>query len=167
MSIHPTAIIDSRAELADDVEVGPFVIIGPHVKIGRGTTIGAHAVIDGWTEIGEKNQIFHLSSVGGIPQDLKYKGEETWLRIGNGNIIREFATIHPGTVTGDRETTIGNNNLFMAYCHVAHDCHVANRVIMANGSTLMGDVRVEDFVIFVGLSPVHQVVRIGESSILA
>ena len=165
--IHPTAIVHPAARLAKDVEVGPYAIIGEHVSIGLGSKVGAHAVIDGWTEIGENNQIFHLSSVGGIPQDLKYKGETTWLRIGNGNIIREFATLHPGTVTGDNETTIGDGNLFMAYCHVAHDCHVGNHVIMANGSTLAGHVLVEDYAILGGLSAVHQFTRVGESAMLS
>jgi UDP-N-acetylglucosamine acyltransferase len=165
--IHPTAVIHPGAQVAADVEIGPYAIIGEHVRIGSGSRVGAHSVIDGWTEIGKNNEIFHLSSVGGVPQDLKYKGEETWLRIGDGNIIREFSTLHPGTVTGDGETTIGDGNLFMAYCHVAHDCHVGNRVIMANGSTLAGHVRVEDFAILGGLSAVHQFVRVGESAMLA
>ncbi|MCM2356568.1 MAG: acyl-ACP--UDP-N-acetylglucosamine O-acyltransferase [Geobacteraceae bacterium] len=159
--IHPTAVIHPDAQLASNVEVGPYAVIGAHVRIGRGTKIGAHAVIDGWTEIGEDNQIFHLASVGGVPQDLKYKGEETWLRIGNSNIFREFVTIHPGTVTGDGETTIGDGNLFMAYCHAAHDCHIGNNVVMANGATLAGHVRVEDYAILGGLTAVHQFVTIG------
>lgn len=165
--IHSTAIIHPGAELAEGVEIGPFAIIGEHVRIGRGTRVGAHTVIDGWTEIGEECQIFHMASVGGIPQDLKYRGEETWLRIGSRNIIREFATLHPGTVTGIGETVIGDGNLFMAYCHVAHDCIVGNRVIMANGSTLAGHVVVEDFAILGGLSAVHQFVRVGESAMLS
>jgi UDP-N-acetylglucosamine acyltransferase len=165
--IHPTAIVHSDAQIDGSVEVGPYAIIGAHVRIGRGTTVGAHTIIDGWTEIGEENQIFHMASVGGIPQDLKYRGEETWLRIGNRNIIREFTTLQPGTVTGIGETVIGEGNLFMAYCHVAHDCVVGNRVIMANGSTLAGHVVVEDFAILGGLSAVHQYVRIGESAMLS
>lgn len=159
--IHPTAIIHPKAELDSDVEVGPYAVIGEHVRIGRGTKVGPHAVIDGWTAIGEENQIFHLASVGGTPQDLKYQGEETWLRIGNRNIFREFVTIHPGTLTGDGETTIGDGNLFMAYCHVAHDCHIGNGVIMANGATLAGHVRVEDYAILGGLTAIHQFVAIG------
>ena len=165
--IHPTAIIHPDAQVAEGVEIGPFAIIGEHVRIGSGTKIGAHSVVDGWTEIGEECRIFHFASVGGIPQDLKYKGEETWLRIGNRNVIREYATLQPGTVTGIGETVIGDNNLFMAYCHVAHDCIVGNRVIMANGSTLAGHVVVEDFAILGGLSAVHQFVRIGESVMLS
>ena len=165
--IHPTAIVYPGAELAEGVEIGPYAIIGKNVRIGRGTQIGPHSVIDGWTEIGEENQIFHMASVGGIPQDLKYKGEETWLRIGSRNIIREFTTLQPGTVTGIGQTVIGDGNLFMAYCHVAHDCLVGNRVIMANGSTLAGHVEVEDFAILGGLSAVHQFTRVGASAMLS
>ncbi|MBT0654232.1 acyl-ACP--UDP-N-acetylglucosamine O-acyltransferase [Geomobilimonas luticola] len=164
--IHPSAVIQQGAELDNDVEIGPGVFIGPHVRIGRGTRVGPNAVIDGWTEIGQDNQIFHLASVGGIPQDLKYKGEETWLKIGDRNIIREFATLHPGTVTGDNETTVGNGNLFMAYSHVAHDCHIGNGVVMANGATLAGHVRVDDFAILGGLCAIHQFVRIGAHAMI-
>ena len=164
--IHPSAAIQQGAELDNDVEIGPGVFIGPHVRIGKGTRVGPNAVIDGWTEIGQDNQIFHLASVGGIPQDLKYKGEETWLKIGDRNIIREFATLHPGTVTGDNETTVGNGNLFMAYSHVAHDCHVGNGVVMANGATLAGHVRVDDFAILGGLCAIHQFVRIGAHAMI-
>lgn len=159
--IHPTAIIDDGAQIAPDAEIGPYAVIGANVKIGSGTTVGPHSVIDGWTEIGKNNRIFAMSSVGAIPQDLKYKGEETYLKIGDGNIIREFATINLGTVTGDGETTIGNNNLFMAYSHVAHDCHIGNYVIMANSATLAGHITVEDFANIGGLSAVHQFTRIG------
>jgi UDP-N-acetylglucosamine acyltransferase len=165
--IHPSAVISPGARIADDVEIGPFAVIGPNVIIGSGTRIGAHTVIEGWTDIGEDNHIFSMAAVGGIPQDLKYRGEETWLRIGKGNIIREFTTLQPGTVTGIGETVIGDNNLFMAYCHVAHDCIVGNRVIMANGATLAGHVEVQDHVILGGLSAVHQFTRVGESAMLA
>ena len=112
--IHATAIIHPGAELAEDVEIGPYAVIGGQVKIGKGTRVGPHAVVEGWTTIGEYNQIFQLASVGAVPQDLKYKGEETYLKIGDRNTIREFSTINLGTVTGDGETTIGNDNLFMA-----------------------------------------------------
>ena len=159
--IHPSAVIDSSAQLAADVQVGPYAIIGKQVTIGSGTTIGPHAVIGDWTTIGERNQIFHQSSVGAAPQDLKYRGEETWTRIGDNNIIREFATIHRGTVTGHGETTIGANNLFMAYSHVAHDCRIGNGVVMANVATLAGHVTVEDNVILGGLVAVHQFTTIG------
>ncbi|MDD2540739.1 MAG: acyl-ACP--UDP-N-acetylglucosamine O-acyltransferase [Desulfuromonadaceae bacterium] len=164
--IHPTAIIDSSASLAADVEVGPYAIIGKHVTISTGTTVGAHAVIGDWTEIGENNQIFSQSSVGAPPQDLKYRGEECWTRIGNNNMIREFATIHRGTTTGHAETVIGNDNLFMAYSHVAHDCIVGNGVVMANVATLAGHVTIEDNVIIGGLVAVHQFSTIGRNAMI-
>jgi len=159
--IHPTAIVHPGAKLAPGVEIGPYAVIGEHVSIGSGTKVGAHTVIEGWTEIGENNTIFHMASVGAIPQDLKYRGEETYLRIGNGNTIREFASLHLGTVTGDGETTVGDGNLFMAYSHVAHDCHVGNGVVMANAATLAGHVTVEDHAILGGLCAVLQFTRIG------
>lgn len=159
--IHPTAIIDSTAHLATDVEVGPYAIIGKHVTIGKGTTVGAHAIVGDWTEIGENNQLFPQSSVGAPPQDLKYRGEECWTRIGNNNMVREFATIHRGTVTGHGETVVGSGNLFMAYSHVAHDCIIGNDVVMANVATLAGHVTIEDNVILGGLVAVHQFVTVG------
>lgn len=159
--IHPSAVIDSSAQLAADVEVGPYAIIGRQVIIGSGTKIGPHAVIGDWTSIGENNQIFHQTSVGAPPQDLKYRNEECWTRIGNNNIVREFATIHRGTVTGHGETVIGNDNLFMAYSHVAHDCLIGNGAILANCATLAGHVTVEDFVGIGGLVAIHQFTRIG------
>lgn len=161
MNIHPTAIIDASSTLAADVEIGPYTIVGKHVTIGKGTKIGPHTVIGDWTEIGENNHIFHQASVGAPPQDLKYRGEECWTRIGNNNMIREFATIHRGTVTGHAETVVGSNNLFMAYSHVAHDCRIGNGVVMANVATLAGHVTVEDNVIIGGLVAVHQFSRIG------
>jgi UDP-N-acetylglucosamine acyltransferase len=159
--IHPTAIVHPGAQIAQEAEIGPYVVIGEHVRIGRGTKVGPHTVIDGWTEIGEDNTIFHMASIGAVPQDLKYRGEETYLRIGNGNTIREFASLHLGTVTGDGETTVGNGNLLMAYSHVAHDCHVGNSVVMANAATLAGHVTVEDYAILGGLCAVLQFTRIG------
>jgi len=159
--IHTTAILHPGAKIAQGVEIGPYAVIGEHVRIGRGTKVGAHTVIDGWTEIGEDNTIFHMASVGAVPQDLKYRGEQTYLRIGNGNTIREFASLHLGTVTGDGETTVGDGNLFMAYSHVAHDCHVGNGVVMANAATLAGHVTVEDHAILGGLCAVLQFTRIG------
>lgn len=161
MSIHPTAVIDGTASLASDVEVGPYAIIGKNVTIGKGTSIGSHTVIGDWTEIGENNRISHQASVGAPPQDLKYRGEECWTRIGNNNMIREFATIHRGTVTGHAETVVGNGNLMMAYSHVAHDCRIGNGVVMANVATLAGHVTVEDNVILGGLVAVHQFSKIG------
>jgi UDP-N-acetylglucosamine acyltransferase len=164
--IHPSAIIHEGAQLADGVEIGPYAIIGNHVTIGRGTKVGPHTVIGDWTEIGENNQIYHLASVGPASQDLKYKGEECWTRIGNNNIIREFATIHRGTVTGISETVIGNGNLFMAYSHVAHDCRIGSGVIMANAATLAGHVTLEDNVILGGLVAVHQFTKIGAHAMI-
>ncbi len=164
--IHPSAVIDSSAELAADVEVGPYAIIGKKVAIGSGTSIGPHAVIGDFTTIGENNQIFHQSSVGAAPQDLKYRGEECWTRIGDKNIIREFATIHRGTVTGHGETLVGSGNLFMAYSHVAHDCRIGNGVVMANVATLAGHVTVEDNVILGGLVAVHQFSTIGAHAMI-
>jgi UDP-N-acetylglucosamine acyltransferase len=164
--IHPTAIIDSTATLDTDVEVGPYAIIGKQVTIGKGTTIGAHTIIGDWTEIGQNNRIFPQSSVGAPPQDLKYKGEECWTRIGDNNMIREFATIHRGTVTGHAETVIGSNNMFMAYSHVAHDCRIGNGVVMANVATLAGHVTIEDNVILGGLVAVHQFVSIGMNAMI-
>jgi UDP-N-acetylglucosamine acyltransferase len=164
--IHPTAIIDCTARLASDVEVGPYAIVGKHVTIGKGTTVGAHAIIGDWTELGENNRIFPQASVGAPPQDLKYRGEECWTRIGDNNMIREFATIHRGTVTGHAETVIGNGNMFMAYSHVAHDCRIGNGVVMANVATLAGHVTVEDNVILGGLVAVHQFVSIGTNAMV-
>lgn len=164
--IHPSAIIDPTAQLAAGVEVGPYAIIGKYVTIGTGTKVGAHAVIGDWTEIGENNQIFHQSSVGAPPQDLKYRGEECWTRIGNNNMIREFATIHRGTVTGHAETVIGNNNMIMSYAHVAHDCRIGNGVVMANVATLAGHVTIEDNVIIGGLVAVHQFTSIGMNAMI-
>lgn len=159
--IHSTAIIHPGAQLDSTVEVGPYAVIGDKVTIGAGTTVGPHAVIDGWTEIGCNNRIFQFASVGAVPQDLKFHGEESWLRIGDNNTIREFVTMHRGTEDGGGETIVGNNNLFMAYAHVAHDCRVGNRVILANGATLAGHVTVDDHAILGGLSAVHQFTRIG------
>ncbi len=159
--IHPTAVIDPGAKLDPTVSVGPYAVIGEHVIIGAGTSVGPHAVIEGRTEIGQDNQIFQFASVGAIPQDLKYHGEESTLKIGDRNKIREFVTIHLGTEDGGGITTVGNDNLFMAYSHVAHDCLVKNHVILANVATLAGHVEVDDFVILGGLSAVHQFTRIG------
>jgi UDP-N-acetylglucosamine acyltransferase len=152
--------------LAEDVEIGPYAVIGRHVTIGSGTTVGAHAVIADWTAIGENNRIFHQASVGAPPQDLKYRNEETWTRIGDNNIIREFATVHRGTVTGRRETVVGNNNLLMAYSHVAHDCRIGNNVVMANVATLAGHVTIEDHVILGGLVAVHQFATVGAHAMI-
>ncbi len=159
--IHQTAIVHSGAQIDENVAVGAYSIIGEHVRIGSGTTVGPHAVIDGWTEIGRENRIFQFASVGAPPQDLKYNGEKTLLTIGDRNTIREFATLHRGTADGGGLTAVGDNNLFMAYSHVAHDCRLGNQVILANGATLAGHVEIDDFAILGGLCAVHQFTRVG------
>jgi UDP-N-acetylglucosamine acyltransferase len=164
--IHHTAIIQQGAELAEDVEIGPYAVIGPKVKIGRGTKVGAHAVIEGWTSIGEDNRIFQMASVGSPPQDMKYQGETTRLIIGDRNTIREFVTINTGTVTGSGATSVGNDNFIMAYCHVGHDCLVGNGIIMANAATLAGHVVIGDFAVLGGLCAVHQFTRIGSLAMI-
>ena len=166
MSIHPSAVIHPSAQLADDVEVGPYAIIEEQVIIGKGTTIGPHAFIGKWTQMGNDNRIFHMASVGAPPQDLKYKGEECWTRLGNGNVVREFATIHRGTVTGHAETVVGNSNLLMSYSHIAHDCIVGNGNVFANSATLAGHVTIQDNVILGGLVAIHQFVTIGSYCML-
>lgn len=162
--IHPTAIIDPEAKLSEGVSVGPYAIIGPGVIVGTGTQIGPHAVIKGPTRIGQNNKIFQFVSVGEDPQDKKYQGELTFLEIGDGNVIREYATIHRGTVQDKGITVVGNGNLLMAYTHVAHDCCIGNNVIMANGASLAGHVRVDDYAILGGFSLVHQFCKIGQFS---
>ena len=164
--IHTTALVDPRAELDQDVEVGPYSIIGPKVKIGKGTRIKSHVVVEGNTTIGEGNHIFQFSTIGSVPQDLKYKGEESQLIIGSYNIIREFASLNPGTSGGGMLTRIGDRNLMMMYCHIAHDCIIGSHSVIANGATLGGHVIIEDYVIAGGLVGVHQFVRVGTGSIL-
>lgn len=163
--IHPTAIVDPYAQLDADVEVGPYAIIGAGVRIGRGTRVGAHSVVDGHTTIGQDNRIFHHTSIGAIPQDLKYRGEDSQLIIGDRNTVREFATMHLGTAGGGMETRVGDDNLLMNYIHVAHDCRLGNHVIVANGVQLAGHVIVDDYVVLGALSAVHQFARVGESAI--
>ena len=164
--IHPTAIVAAGAELGEDVEIGPFAVIGAEVRIGKATVVGSHAVIEGRTTIGERNRIFQFAALGANPQDLKYHGEATELRVGDDNQIREFTTLHVGTGGGGGVTSVGDHNLLMNFSHVAHDCHVGNHAILANGATLAGHVIVEDHVIVGGLAGVHQFVRLGESSML-
>ncbi len=159
--IHKTAVVSSKAEIGSDVVIGPYCIIGDNVKIGKGTKLISNVHIEGITEIGEYCTIFPFSTIGFPPQDLKYKGEQTGVKIGNNNIIREYVTIHRASVSGDGWTTIGNNNFIMAYVHIAHDCKIGNSVIMANLATLAGHVTVEDFVFIGGLVAVHQFTRIG------
>ncbi len=161
-SIHSTAIIDPSAKIAAGVSIGAYSVIGADVEIGANTWIGPHVVISGPTRIGCDNKIFQFASVGEDPQDLKYHGEVTRLEIGDRNTIREFATIHRGTVDDSGVTSIGNDNLLMAYIHVAHDCRIGNHVIMSNNASLAGHVHVGDHVILSGFTLVHQFCSIGE-----
>ncbi|MBN2096970.1 MAG: acyl-ACP--UDP-N-acetylglucosamine O-acyltransferase [Candidatus Omnitrophica bacterium] len=163
--IQPTAQISASAKLAPDVEVGHYSIIGPEVTIGSGTQVGEHCVITGKTSLGKNCRIFTGAVIGSIPQDLKYKGEETKLVIGDNNIIREYVTINLGT-SASGKTLIGNNNLIMAYAHIAHDCVIGNHVVIANVGTLAGHIEIEDRAILGGLAAVHQFVRIGTLSIV-
>jgi UDP-N-acetylglucosamine acyltransferase len=165
--IDPTAIIDSHAELADDVSVGAFSVIGADVKIDAGTVIGPHVVIKGPTSIGKKNRIYQFTSIGEDPQDKKYAFEVTRLEIGDRNTIREFTSMHRGTQQDNSVTKIGNDNLFMAYTHVAHDCIIGDHVIMANGASLAGHVHLNSHAILGGFSLVHQFTQIGQYSFAA
>jgi UDP-N-acetylglucosamine acyltransferase len=164
--IHPTAVVDPEAQLGVGVNVGPYAILGPNVQIGDRVTIHPHALVDGHTQIGVEAQIFPFAAVGLRPQDLKYDGSPTKLLIGDRTVIREFTTLQPGTLgRGTGVTKIGDDCLIMAYCHVAHDCEVGNRVIMVNASQLGGHVIVEDFVTLGGVTTVHQFTRIGTRAI--
>lgn len=159
--IDPRAVVDSGAELEEGVVVGPFAVIGAGVQIGKGTEIGPHVVIRGPCRIGRDNRIYQFASIGEDPQDRKYAGEETRLEIGDRNKIREFTTIHRGTVQDESLTLIGSDNLLMAYTHVAHDCRIGNHVILANAASLGGHVHIGDWAILGGFSIVHQFCRIG------
>lgn len=166
-TIHPTALVDSRAQLDASVQVGPYAVIGPHVCIGSGTTVGAHCVIEGHTTIGRDNRIFQFNSLGAIPQDKKYAGEPCELIIGNGNTIREFCTFNIGSPGGGGVTRMGDDNWVMAYVHLAHDCLVGSHTIFANNAQLAGHVEVGDWVILGGFTVVHQFVRIGAHGMTA
>ncbi len=166
MAIHPTAIIDSKAEIASDAEIGPYCIIGSNVTIGARTRLMAHAFLEGKLSIGEDNILFPYCSCGVTPQDLKYQGEASETRIGNRNRIREFVTIHRGTEGGGMITSIGDDNLLMAYVHVAHDVIIGNHTILANGVTFAGHVIVDDHANIGGLSAIHQFVRIGKHAMV-
>lgn len=159
--IHPTAIVDPAARLADDVEVGPFSVIGPHVEIGAGSRIGPHVVIQGPTRLGRRTRIFQFASVGEDCQDKKYAGEPTRLELGDDNVIREGVTLHRGTVQDRGVTTIGSRNLFMAYVHVGHDCVIGDDCILANQATLAGHVTLGDHAILGGLAAIHQFCHFG------
>ena len=164
--IHASALIDSKAELASDVEVGPYSVIGPKVKIGSGTKIGSHTIIEGHTTIGKDNHFAHFAAIGGPPQDMKYRGEPTQLVIGDRNTIREFTTIHTGTAQDEGITRIGDDNWIMAYVHIAHDCQIGNHTIFSSNAQIAGHVHVNDWAIMGGMSGVHQFVRIGQHAML-
>jgi UDP-N-acetylglucosamine acyltransferase len=165
--IHPTAIVDPQAVLASDVEVGPYSIIGANVEIGPGCKVGPHVVILGPTRIGADNRFHQFASIGDAPQDLKYKGEETRLEIGDRNVFRENCTINRGTAQDHGVTRIGSDNLFMAYTHVAHDCVVGDKCVFANCATIGGHVVIGDWVILAGFSAVHQFCKVGAHAFLA
>ncbi len=164
--IHATAIVDPQAQLDEGVEIGPYSVIGANVRIGRGTKVGAHCVFEGFTTIGEECQFFTGAVIGSIPQDLKYQGEKSELIIGDRNRIREYVTINPGTKGGVGKTVIGSDCLLMAYAHVAHDCQVGSRVVIANSAALAGHIEVEDGAVVGGLVGIHQFVRVGTLAII-
>jgi UDP-N-acetylglucosamine acyltransferase len=164
--IHPTAVIHPNANLHPTVQVGPYAVIGPEVTIGAGTTIGAHVVLDGWTEIGARNQIFPGAAIGLEPQDLKYQGARTLVKIGDDNIIREYVTIHRATFPGE-ETRLGNSNLLMVYSHMGHNCIIEDEVIVANSVALGGHVYIESRARISGVQGVHQFVHIGRHAMVA
>jgi UDP-N-acetylglucosamine acyltransferase len=165
-NIHPTALISADAAVADDAEVGAYAVVGAHVSVGSGSVIGPFTRIEGPVTIGERNVFYGHVSCGTPPQDLKYKGEKTELTIGNDNVFREFCTLNRGTAGGGAHTTIGSNNYFMAYSHVAHDCHVGSSTIFANNATLAGHVEVGDFATIGAFTAVHQFCRVGEHAFI-
>lgn len=160
-AIHPTVVIDPSARIAQDVAIGPYCVIGPDVTIGDGTHIGAHCTIEGPTRIGRDNRIAGHAAIGGDPQDKKFAGERAELSIGDGNVIREFVTIHRGTSGGGGVTRIGNGNWLLAYVHIAHDCLVGDHCVFSNNATLAGHVQIGDYAILSGFVGVHQFCRIG------
>ena len=164
--IHKTAIVDKKAKILDNVEIGPYCIIGPEVEIGNNSVLHSHVNVVGNTKIGENNQIYPFSSIGTPPQDLKYKGEKNLLVIGNNNKFREYVNINPGTGHGGGITRIGDNNLFMVYCHVAHDCSISNNIVLANNVQVGGHVTIQNSAIVGGSCAIHQFSRIGESAMI-
>ena len=164
--IHSTAIIADTAMIADDVDIGPYTIIGEHVEIGAGSRVESHVVINGPTRIGDNNHIYQFASIGDDPQDKKYQNEDTRLEIGNRNMIREYCTISRGTVQDEGVTRLGDDNWIMAYVHIAHDCQIGDKTIMANNTTLAGHVHVGDWAIFGGFAGAHQFCHIGAHSFL-
>jgi UDP-N-acetylglucosamine acyltransferase len=163
--IDRTALVDPRAQIGADVEIGPFTIVGPDVAIGDGTRVGANCLLCGWTSVGKRCRIFHGAVIGEEPQDVKYRGEKTHVRVGDANIIREFATIHRATGEGN-ETRVGDRNYIMAYAHVAHNCSVGTGVVLANSVNMAGHVTIEDYVTIGGVTPIHQFVRVGKYSFI-
>ena len=164
--IHATAIIADSARIADRVEIGPYTVIGENVEIGAGSRVDSHVVINGPTRIGENNHIYQFASIGDDPQDKKYANEDTRLEIGDRNTIREYCTISRGTVDDEGVTVVGDDNWIMAYVHIAHDCRIGNKTIMANNTTLAGHVHVDDWAIFAGFAGAHQFCHIGAHSFL-
>jgi UDP-N-acetylglucosamine acyltransferase len=164
--IHQTALINHQAELDSDVEIGPYSVIGAGVRIGKQTRVASHVVIEGRTSLGQGNTIYQFATIGSRPQDLKYRGEASELIIGDHNTIREYVSLNPGTAGGGMVTRVGDHNLLMMHCHIAHDCLIGSHNIIANGATLGGHVVVGDYVIVGGLVGIHQFARIGSGSIL-
>ena len=164
--IHKTAIVDVKAKISDNVKIGPYCFIGPDVEIGANSVLHSHVNIVGNTKIGKNNQIYPFSSIGTPPQDLKYKGEKNSLIIGNNNKFREYVNINPGTEQGGRVTTVGDDNLFMVYCHVAHDCLISNNIVLANNVQVGGHVSIQNNAIVGGSCAIHQFSRIGESAMV-
>jgi len=164
--IHSTAVVAEGANIADDVKIGPYCVIGEHVSLGEGTELISHVVIGGRTSMGKGNRIFPFAAIGMEPQDLKFHGEPSSVEIGDNNTIRENVTINSGTEGGGMLTSIGNSNLLMAYVHIAHDCHLGNEVVMANCATLAGHIEIHDGAIIGGMSAIHQFVRVGRYSMI-
>jgi len=160
--IHPTAIVDSKADIAKNVTIGPYAVIAGNVIIGKGTRIGSHTVIDPYVTIGPDCEIFQHAAIGAVPQSVKFAGEETYVKIGQGSIIREFVTVHRGTGFGGGVTEVGEENFIMAYSHIAHDCKTGRRVMMANNATLAGHITIGNYATIGGLVAIHQFVRIGD-----
>lgn len=165
--IDSRAVIDPTARIGNNVTVGPFSVIGPHVTVGDDCWVGPHAVIQGPTVLGRDNRIFQFASIGEIPQDKKFRGEDSRLEIGDGNVFREFVTVNRGTADGGGVTRLGDENWVMAYCHIAHDCLIGNQTVFSNNASLAGHVEVEDYVILGGFSLVHQFARLGRHAFLA
>lgn len=165
--IHKSAIIDPSVKLASNVKIGPYSVIGPNVEIGEGSEIGSHVIISGRTKIGKQNKIWAFATIGADPQDLKYKGEDTLLEIGDRNVIREYASIHRGTTQGGGVTKIGNDNLIMEYVHIAHDCILGSGIVVSNTCGLAGHVIIGDYVVFGGFAVVQQFCSVGAYSFIA